>query len=271
MSKSKYEDESYIGQRFGMLTVTGITHKQIGQYNRAVWVLKCDCGNEKTALPTEIASGRCRSCGCFHDARCKEKATKFKHHVHEYKRLYGIYNGIKRRCFNKKEPRYKDYGARGITMCEEWLNPIDGFDNFVEWALSHGYSDELTIERDDVDGDYCPENCSWITLAEQRYNQRGTIWVDYKGEHIQLMKLCERLGISYDTVHDRYRHRGWTIERAIEEPSQRDRVSLREKARAHGLNPATVRDRIVKFGWSEERALNTPCAGRGANKKTYSE
>lgn len=183
---------------------------------------------------------------------------KHKHPAKEYRRLHGIYHGIKKRCYNKNSPRYKDYGGRGIVMCGEWLDPDTGFDAFVDWSLDNGYADDMTIERNDVNGNYCPENCSWITLREQRNNRRGTIWVDYNGEHIQLMKLCKRLGLSYDTVHDRYRHRGWPIERAIEEPTQRGKISLSEKARAHGLKPQTVRDRIVKLGWSEERALTTP-------------
>ena len=128
----------------------------------------------------------------------------------------------------------------------------------------------MTIERNDVNGNYCPENCSWIPLPEQRFNQRGTIWVDYKGEHIQLMKLCKRLGITYDTVHNRICDSGWDVEKAIETPSM-FADSLSKKAREHGLNPATVSDRIKKFGWSEERALNTPTIGRGAHKYTYRE
>lgn len=270
MSKSKYQDESYIGKKFGMLTIVGFSQKIDHGWKRFTWTMKCDCGNEVQKIPTEVVSGKCRSCGCYHDMVCKQKATKFKHSTYEYKRLYGIYNGIKKRCFKKNDARYPDYGGRGITMCDEWHNPNDGFDKFVEWSLANGYADDLTIERNDVNGNYCPENCSWITLREQRYNQRGTVWVDYKGERIQLMKLCERLEISYDTAHDRIRHRGWPVERAIEEPSCRTKVSLMEKARMHGINYGTVRDRIFKLGWSEERALNTPSVGRGANKKTYS-
>ena len=196
--------------------------------------------------------------------------VKHKYPAKEYKRLHGIYHGIKKRCYNQNSPRYKDYGGRGINMCAEWVDPECGFDAFVEWALSHGYNDELTIERIDVNGNYAPDNCSWITMQEQRNNQRGTLWVDYKGEKVRLKEICDKIGVvSYDTAHDRIYHRGWDVERALTEPSVRQKKSLSQKSKEHGLSPSTVRDRIVKLGWSEERALNTPCVGLGANGKTY--
>ena len=153
-------------------------------------------------------------------------------------------------------------------MCEEWLNPDNGFDVFVEWSLTHGYTEEMTIERENVDGNYEPSNCKWITLQEQAFNKRDTIWVDYEGEHIQLMKLCERLGVSYDTVHNRIRDMGWSVEKAVSTPSQQA-SSLRRKCLEKGINYGTVRSRINQFGWDEDRALNTPTIGRGANRKSY--
>lgn len=267
MAESKYRDEKWIGQKFGRLTVLRAITVKRGRSNRTLWETKCDCGNIHVAVPTDIVKGKCRSCGCFHDERCTERAAKFKHSVKDNKRLYSIYNGIKNRCFNKNEPRYKDYGGRGITMCDEWR---EDFDSFADWALANGYTEELTIERVDVNGNYCPENCTWITRAAQRENRRDTVWVVYKGERIQLYKLCERLGLCYDTMNDRIVKRKWDVERAISAPSEREN-SLSQKARDHGLNPATVHDRIYKFGWSEERALNTPTIGRGAHSKSYSK
>jgi hypothetical protein len=166
---------------------------------------------------------------------------------------------MKRRCLRPNEPRYKDYGGRGITLAQEWLN----FDNFAEWALSHGYTDELTIERIDVDGNYCPENCKWITRLEQCKNKRDTLWVMYHGKKVRLQDLAETAVVSYDTVHDRIYKRGWDIERALTTPSDRERVSLMQKCREAGMNYGTVKTRIVRFGWSEEEALRVPSEGRG--------
>ena len=184
---------------------------------------------------------------------------RYRHRVDQYKPLWRKWNGMKRRCLCETDARYKDYGGRGIKIYQPW---IDSFDNFADWALSNGYSDELTIERVDVDGDYCPDNCKWIPLQDQCWNTRRTIWVDYNGKHVQLMKLCMELGKCYDTVHNRVTHMGWDIEKALKEPSSRERESLMHKCNERGLNYGTVRDRIRKLGWSEEEALATP-TGRG--------
>ena len=190
---------------------------------------------------------------------------RYRHKKKDNLSLWYRWHGIKKRCLNERSERYHQYGGRGIKVCEEWL---ESFDNFAEWALSHGYADGLTLERIDVNGDYCPENCKWITLQEQAFNKRDTKWVDYKGERIQLRILCERLGVTYDTVHDRIYKRGWSVEDAIEKRSQRQ-DSLRSKCAEKGINYNTVLDRIRKFGWDEERALNTPSRGRGTNCKTH--
>lgn len=253
-----------IGKRYGRLVIIGFEHSP----RLWKWVCKCDCGNIKSLRPADVRLGKIKSCGCLHDECIRERATKFKHLTKDNKRLYSIYNGIKKRCYNPNEERYKDYGGRGITMGDEWLNPVDGFDAFVDWSLANGYTEEMTIERKNVDGNYEPTNCEWIPLVEQGFNKRDTIWVEYKGERIQLRKLCERLGVSYDTVHNRYRDRGWSIEEAVSKPSAQEN-SLMSKCRERGLNYGTVRDRIFKLGWSEERALNTPSIGRGANGQSY--
>lgn len=257
----------WLGKRFGKLTIVDFVHAK-APYRGWWWVCKCDCGNTRTILPGDIKQGKTRSCGCLHDEVCFERASKFKHSVNDFKRLYSIYNGIKKRCYKESEPRYKDYGARGIKMCESWVNPTDGFDNFVEWSLVNNYNDEMTIDRIDVNGDYDPANCRWISLAEQALNKRDTLWVTYKGEYLPLRVLCERLGVSYDTVHNRIYSLNWSVKNAVETPSQQH-GSLMSKCREKGINYSTVRDRIYKFGWSEERALNTPSAGRGARRRNH--
>lgn len=257
-------DESYLGKKYGMLTVTGFT-KTIGKYKDArpywAWVCKCDCGKTTVVNPADVKAGKTRSCGCYHDAVCKERSKKFKHGTTENKRLYVIFNHMKQRCYKVDSPRYSDYGGRGIKICAEWMDSQSGFDRFVDWALSNGYADDLTIDRIDVDGDYSPQNCAWKTRKEQNNNKRETIWVEYSGEKIQLKKLCEREGVKYDTVHNRYAVLGWDIERSLHEPTPLE-TSFAKKCREHGMSESVVRDRISKLGWSEEEALNTPSAGR---------
>lgn len=209
--------EELIGQKYGRLTITGFVHSG----REWMWLCRCDCGKEKITKPCEVRSKKVNSCGCYHDEICKIKATKFKNSVMEHKRLYSIYNWMKRRCYRKSEPRYGDYGGRGICISEEWLNPTNGFDNFVDWSLKNGYTEEMTIDRIDVNGNYSPENCRWVTNSEQQLNKRTTLWVTYKGERIQLKKLCDTLCVTYDTVHNRIYNLGWTIEDAVTIKSQR--------------------------------------------------
>lgn len=265
----KNNDKKWIGQKFGRLTIIGFEKKK--EPNRGWnWVCQCDCGNKKVVSPQDVKLGKTKSCGCYHDEVCKSRATKYNHLVKDYPRLHRIYHWMKRRCYDPKTPRYEDYGGRGISVSREWIDKAHGFDNFVQWAIENGYSDRLTLDRIDVNGDYCPENCRWVTYKEQNENKRDTKWVVYKGKKIQLKRLCEKIGVCYDTVHNRIYSLGWDVERAIMEPSQQEN-SLMKKCREKGMNYGTVRSRIKQFGWSEERALNTPSIGRGANKKTYTK
>lgn len=189
-----------------------------------------------------------------------KRPPRYEHKVAENKRLWTIWNGIKKRCLFETEPRYAQYGGRGIKMCQPW---IDSFDNFADWALNNGYRDDLTIERIDVNGNYCPENCKWITRCEQAFNKRDTIWIDYKGRHIQLRKLCKEMDLHYDAIHNRITKLGWDAERAIDTPMQTE-GSLRSECIKLGLNYGTVISRINKFGWTREKALSVPTnTGRG--------
>lgn len=188
---------------------------------------------------------------------------RYRHKVVENRRLWNIWNGIKKRCLFENDARYPQYGGRGIKMDPSWA---ESFDNFADWALCNGYSDDLTIERMDVNGNYCPENCTWIPLIEQANNKQDTIWVDYHGRHVQLRKLCAEKYLSYDAIHNRITKMGWDAEKAIDTPLYSPKGSLMSKCKALGMNYATVRDRIFKLGWTEEEALCLP-TGRGRHGK----
>ncbi len=242
----------YIGKRYGRLTVIGF-NLETGEKRK--WRVRCDCGKEFDTIPWYVKSGDTRSCGCLHIEAIKEANTKHKHPIEENLRLYNIYKGIKKRCYNEKDFTYKNYGARGIKMCKEWL---DSYDSFFEWAMSNEYKDDLTIERVDVNGNYCPENCKWITNGEQGLNKRNTIWVNYRGEKIQLVSLCERLGKSYDLVYERIKTYGWGVEPALHTPTYGTETTIKQLAEKRGLKPETVYNRIRRCGWSIEKALGTP-------------
>lgn len=127
------------------------------------------------------------------------------HHGMSNTRLYRIWCDIKNRCYNSKVSNYSSYGGRGIRICDDWMDPI----KFFEWANQSGYSDGLTIERIDIDGDYTPSNCKWITLSEQQFNKTTSHIIEINGESKCLREWCMVYDMPYKTVHRRINNLGW--------------------------------------------------------------
>lgn len=123
-------------------------------------------------------------------------------------RLYYIWKTMRQRCNNPKSQKHKSYHDRGITICHEW----DDFAVFREWAYSSGYRDDLTIDRIDNDGNYCPENCRWATLTEQARNKQNTLRYEYQGKSLCISEIAEACGVPYKRVHALIRYRGKTPE-----------------------------------------------------------
>ena len=151
------------GHRFGRLTV--LEEAGRSTCGKIQWRCLCDCGGEIVADGGDIKRGRTQSCGCLY----RETMARGTHTTHGGRRtrLWNIWSGMRSRCNNPKTEWYKNYGGRGIHVCKDW----DNFAVFRDWALSHGYTDDLTIDRIDVDGDYEPNNCRWITRADQNRNR----------------------------------------------------------------------------------------------------
>lgn len=127
-------------------------------------------------------------------------------------RLYSIYNNMLTRCYNSNSRSFAYYGGRGITICDEWLHDFQAFYN---WAISHGYRDDLTIDRIDVNGNYEPNNCRWVTRAEQNRNTRQNHFITYNGETRTLREWANILNINYSTLISRIDTYGWTVEEAF--------------------------------------------------------
>lgn len=202
----------FTGMRFGRLVVI----KQLGRnaHHDMVYLCQCDCGNTTAVIASSLNSGNTRSCGFLHG----------EFHGCSDDRLYSVWQTMKARCRNKNSDKYKDYGGRGIRVCDEWVH---SFSAFRDWALENGYDydapyGQCTLDRIDVDGDYCPDNCRWadaITQASNkrpRINETHGIEVDYREKHyISLSALAREYGFHSARLERRI-HR-MTIDEAMEE------------------------------------------------------
>lgn len=188
--------ENLIGKRFGRLRA--IEHKGRRADGREQYLCKCDCGREIVVIAKNLKNNNTKSCGCLkRDSWLAANVT----HGKSKTKLYRVWASIKDRCYRSGCKNYHNYGGRGIAMCDEWK---DSFQSFYEWATSNGYSPGLTIERMDVDGNYTPDNCCWITAHEQCQNKRNTRRITLNGECHTFKEWAEITGVNYYTLFSRY-------------------------------------------------------------------
>lgn len=185
------------GKRFGRLEVIGLAGKDKRQ--ECKWLCKCDCGNTKVVYGYHLRKGHTVSCGC-------RMVTSNVTHGESGTRLYRIWQKMLDRCNNPHNQGFKYYGGRGIKVCPEWESYIV----FRDWSLSHGYTDELTIDRIDNYKGYEPSNCRWVTMEVQQKNKRTTVWITHNGITETLTGWGRILNIPHSTIQERYR-RGCNI------------------------------------------------------------
>ena len=182
---------------------------------KVLWLCQCDCGVRRTISGDRLRRGETQSCGCFRRENTGGQFQKYaKGQVNP--RIYRIWKLIHSRCCNSNNPKFKNYGGRGITVCSKWM---DDFMAFQTWALSAGYDDSLTIDRIDVNGPYSPENCRWTNNLIQCNNKTDNVFLELHGERHTVADWSRITGIHVQTIRGRLK-RGWPIEMALETPTE---------------------------------------------------
>lgn len=191
----KEEKSNIFNKKFGRLeALYPIDKDKNGVYK---WLCLCDCGNTHIARISDLKSGKILSCGCYSKEVKSKNNLKHGGKTKTPERLYTIWGAMKQRCYYTKGKSYKDYGGRGIRICDEWL--FD-YTTFRSWALNNGYKDNLSIDRIDVNGDYEPNNCRWATSKQQANNTRRNVVFEYNGVKHTMSEWSEILNINYSTL-----------------------------------------------------------------------
>lgn len=188
-------DESCFGKVYGHLTIIGRGDKvKIG----TMVICRCSCGKIKQIRVQNLRSGVTRSCGC----KKNERGRRFKHGLMKHP-LYNVWNSMKKRCLNKNDRAYKDYGGRGVTICEEWN--ID-FLSFYNWAIGNGWEKGLELDKDKLSPNgsgviYSPEFCCFLTPKENGRHKRNNVIIEYGNEAKCISEWCEVLNISKSSIY----------------------------------------------------------------------
>lgn len=190
------------GKRFGRYVVL---HRVETDSKLSRWLCRCDCGRQKEVFAVHLRSGKIVSCGCWAADKARERAT----HGQSNSRAYFAWRSMLNRCLRPKDKSYKDYGGRGIVICDEWLKSFEHF-----YADMGDCPSEMQLDRKDNDGPYCKDNCRWATRLEQSNNKRSNVFVEYGGERLTLKQLSIVCGVKYKALFWRIRVAKWPIEKA---------------------------------------------------------
>lgn len=182
-------------QKFNRLTV--IEYVGLDKNFKRLWKCKCDCGREIVVDTSSLTTGNTKSCGCYKNEMIKTLNLK---HGKSHIKLYYVWQEMKKRCLNPKSKSYKNYGKRGITVCNEWA---DNFETFAKWAIRNGYKEGLSIDRVNNNGNYEPNNCRWVTSKIQTRNTRRNRYIILKNEKILITDACNIIHKPISTVYSR--------------------------------------------------------------------
>lgn len=244
------------GKKFGRLTV--IERTENNHRGNVMWKCICECGNEKIVSRNCLNQGITKSCGCL----LKEaRHSNTRKHGKTKTRLYRIWAKMKERCNNPKTKSFVYYGGRGITICEEWLND---FQAFYDWSMANGYSDNLSIDRIDVNGNYEPGNCRWADTKTQANNKTTNRYITLNNKTQTLQQWSKETGINHSTIQVRIDEMGWTKEQAIKSQVRGKYTfngktqSLEEWANELGIKRRTLLNRMSSRKMTLEEAFTEP-------------
>lgn len=185
------------GMKVGELTVLcrDVEKTKACNGRRQYWFCKCSCGTVKSYIAENLTRKHTTSCGC--------KTNNYKHKTHgkSSTRLYKIWVGMRKRCYNPSTPHFEYYGGRGITVCEEWN---ENFESFYNWSITNGYADSLSIDRIDNDKGYSPDNCRWSSKDVQARNKTNLIKVNVNGTEKTLCDWSAESGLPLNVLRLRY-------------------------------------------------------------------
>lgn len=175
-----------VGTKINKLSFISVDYIKTKEESRTYYILRCDCGNIKSIRKDLWESGNTKGCGCLYNKHNQAKGT--------HTRIYEIYNGMKKRCYNAKHKSFRYYGGKNITIHNEWLGE-NGFINFYDWAIKNGYREDLTIDRIDSKGNYEPSNCRWVTMKEQHKNTSKVLPIQIieTGEIFESISSCAKV------------------------------------------------------------------------------
>lgn len=202
---AKFVDRT--GFLYGRLTVIAKTDGRV-KSGSVIWLCRCSCGKETIASGSVLQSGQKISCGCYFLEVAAAKGRAKKIHGMTNTKAYRSWSGMKQRCYNKKNQKFPEYGGRGISVCERWSS----FENFI--SDMGAPKEHESIDRVDVNGNYCPENCRWATQLEQQNNRRDNVIFEVNGERLTMAQYARKYGLNEDKIQQRLA-RGWSFNRAV--------------------------------------------------------
>ena len=218
--KNEKRFEDLTGKKFNQLQVLEYSYSRKQPNGRTVyfWKCLCDCGNITYICSSHLKTGHNISCGCVLKRHQKNLGKYAYVNGLSQERIGRIYSNMINRCKNPNMPMYQHYGGRGIKVCEEWKPLKNGFKNFCDWAFENGYSDKLTLDRIDVNGNYEPSNCRWVDLYVQANNKRKTKRYLYNDEKLTISEISRKYNVKAKLLYSRINKLGWDIKSAIETP-----------------------------------------------------